>query len=266
MGLAATQKEVEQRPAGDDKRKLEKEKEEMKIICLCAYRDASLYLPAFISCLKPYVDGFMFLNDREDNPDYSLRVIRVAADGLLLAHIERSQLANEDPFAFETRNRTILLNEALAEGADYMLCLDADERLEVNFLKQMREWLSMHTEVSLWAQVRDLWNSPRQYRIDGPWSKKQKPVMFPARSVRERQYHEGNVLHRSWLGYEIKGSGTTAVYNLYHLGSLTPELRQQRVRQHEIADPEHRWQKDYTYLADETGLQVEKIPDGRGWQ
>lgn len=231
----------------------------MKIIALCCFRNASGYLGEFLAHLAPHVDGFLFLDDRSNKSEAQ------SARELIGDYPKATTLINRagrtsDPFAYETRNRAILLREAIAEGATHVLCLDADERLEKRFLDNIRnicqESVSSHA-----VRVRDLWNSTTHYRIDPPWCHKSKSVLFDIyESIRIPSDQE---LHQEWL--ESSPEENEPVYNLYHLGSLTAGLRAERVRRHEAADPERRYQPDYKYLNDSTNLKLEAIPDGRNW-
>lgn len=231
-----------------------------KIICLCCFRDAESNLAKFIEHLKPFVDGFIFLDDRS-NPMSTGSVVAgfCAGDKVLsiLCRFSNSQA----PFAYEVQNRQILLNEAINEGASMLLCLDADERVEKRFLEQLRA-LAGPTIYTL--AVRDLWDDAEHYRVDGVWSKKRKAIYFPCP---KKIYREPvGALHTPWVGPFQEPWTKNMDFNLYHLGSISRELRWKRVSRHETADPKRKWQDDYGYLNDDTGLQLEEIPAGRGWR
>lgn len=237
----------------------------MKIIVLCCFRDASAYLPEFIRHLSPHVDRFLFLDDRSAIPHrtFSEDLIK----GMMTCKaslIQRSgRLAGDDaPFSMESRNRSILLREALAEGADWVLTLDADERVELEFLKKMRGWCLPAFD-AIGFRLRDVWNSPNQYRTDGIWSEKRKTALWNVAATGALLPSEG--LHGPWIRNVDDCNVVRLDASIYHLGSLTAELRTERVRRHETADPEHKWQADYSYLAKEDGLKLETIQPGRGW-
>lgn len=229
-----------------------------KIIALCAFRDANEYLQGFLENVTPYVDGIIFCADRSNGEVDSWAV--PASNPKVITIIERHS-GNQDPYAYESRNRALLLREALAEGATSVLCLDADERLPKPTLALLREYDA--AQQSMGVIVRDCWNSLDQYRVDPPWNSKTKPILFPADKVASWNMQPPIIgLHQPWVPvhhYNLAGE-------LFHLGSLTPELRAERVRRHEAADPNHRFQANYTYLNDETGLMLESVPEGRGWK
>jgi hypothetical protein len=224
----------------------------MKILALCAFRDAAQYLPEFVGHLRAHVDGILMINDG------SVDSGEVLVSGDPLVKLGTQLFSGHPQHLHEIKNRKSLLLWALREGADYVLCLDADERCEFEFLKSMRELACWKLSYSL--HVRDLWNSEDQYRTDGVWSAKRKEVFFPI-----YPYWGVEELHCPWRFVDCPAPTTPTRFHLYHLGSLTPELRKARVDKFHAIDPNHVWQSDYNYLADETGLQLEKIPKDRGW-
>lgn len=234
-----------------------------RIIVLCCYQNATAYLEEFVSHLEPYVDSFLFLDDRSDpsSRDTAARMIYgwKKVDGVI-----QRRCRYPDPFMFESRNRALLLREALSEGATHVLCADADERFENTFLRNMRYIVENNPLDAYSLQVRDLWNSPDQYRIDNPWNSKRKAILFDAELIAEGNHLPQSKLHAPWM---TTIPPKPLEWNLYHLGSMTPELRAERVRRHNEADPEKKFQSiGYDYLADESGLQLEAIGPGRGWR
>lgn len=233
----------------------------MRLVGLCCFRDAAQHLPALALSLEGYLDGVIWCDDAsqdgsaacvESNP-FTLDVIKVG---------NRSNFG-----ANEVTNRLMLLEMARRHKADWLLCFDADFRFERKFLDRLREIISAsESKPVVWLKLRDLWNSPDQYRVDGVWGKKELPLLFPR--VPFNRYHERGTLHTQWVPPWLQNPTlqTHTDWNVYHLGSISEELRQKRVETHNLADPERKWQGDYNYLGDETGLQVERIPDGRGFE
>lgn len=230
-----------------------------RIIVLCCFRNADGYLYEFVQHLRDHVDGFIAIDDNSDD-DGALTFI---AEPKTLALFTRTK-GNLSPFAHESRNRVLLLREALAEGATHVLCADADERFENTFLRNMRYIVENNPLDAYSLQVRDLWNSPDQYRVDPPWNSKRKAVLFDAELIADGNHLPQNRLHVPWM---TTIPPKPLEWNLYHMGSMTPELRAERVRRHNEADPDHKWQSDYDYLAQEgPELRLESIPAGRGWR
>lgn len=229
------------------------------IACLCYYRDASGDIRDFVSHINPHVDRMFFLDDRSSPDKRDRSIDAIYQTSKVHGFIYRGSRYS-DQFAHEAQNRRILLNEADACGFTWVLTLDCDERLELQFLRDLRGICEGGEMAGYSLHVRDLWNTPMQYRTDGVWATKRKTILFNIGGTHKFDHPVG--LHQPWLNT----SPTADLgYNLFHMGSLTPELRAERVKRHEAADPTHKWQADYKYLAEETGLQLERIPEGRNW-
>lgn len=232
----------------------------MKIVGLCAFRDAASYLPGLIENLGSALDCVIWADD--GSMDGSAGIAESSPITLDILTRKRGEM-----FSHETENRALLLKRALAYGADWVLCMDADFRFEKRFLNSL-EMIARDNEYTpvVWLKLRDLWNAENQYRVDGIWSHKTQPLLF--RCVPFNEYHLPGTLHSQWVPPWMKQDALQSHtdWNVYHLGSLTPELRRQRVENFNRVDAAKHYQSDYSYLCDETGLQVEKICPCRGFQ
>ena len=234
----------------------------MRIFCLCAFRNAADVLPDFLDHLRGHVDGVILLDDGSTDDGYKICEAHPTVTGL----ITDKQVVEHAPHARETENRELLLREAYKRGADWVLCMDADERVEKNMLREMRALLDKVPQCgAVSVKVCDLWNDLGHYRTDARWAGKRKEILFWIQPF--SSYWPKGSLHCRWRPPEIHAPVFDSFYNLYHLGSLTKELRAARVEKFlEIDSNPPRFQEDYNYLADETGLKLEKIPEGRGWK
>lgn len=232
----------------------------MKLIALCAFRDAEHLLPEFLDHLVGHVDGALLVDDASKT-DAGYNICQAHP---LVMNLGRGKPMDHAPHAYESECRNMLLRVAQTEGASHVLCLDCDERLELGCLRGLRSWIAEMPNHALEVQLRDLWNGLDQYRTDPPWDSKRKVVLFPLKPF--DKYYPANSLHQPWMppGQDTPIWPTT--FNLYHLGSQTPELRRARVAKFNAIDARKAWQADYDYIASENGLTVEKIPDGRNYR
>jgi hypothetical protein len=231
----------------------------MRLFCLCAFRDASAHLKEFMDCLRDHFDGVLFFDDCSS--DNSVNITQ--HDPIVWRVMQRREPG--PAHKFESQNRLSLLKEAAILGGTHCLVLDADERLELGMLKGLRKTLETVHNAAFSVHLRDLWGGLDRYRTDGVWALKRKVICFPLIPEQIEPYYQPGVLHQPWMPPTQRTMEVKTTFNLYHLGSITPEMRKARVAKFEQIDSEHKFQADYSYLACEQNLQLETIPAGRGW-
>lgn len=204
----------------------------MKIVAAFAFRDDHHLVPDLLTNLEGMIDDYVCWDDR----------------------------ANNGIYCHEGQIRNHLIREAKDRGADWILGIDPDERFERDAQHKVRELIQEKKRVVYSFRWRELW-TPTQYRVDGIWGHKIKPILFP---VYPGQTFMNQVLHSFWFptneGYERKDAGL----NLYHLKMISPHAREARRRLYNQVDPFKELQRiGYDYLVDESGLQLASIPEGR---
>jgi glycosyltransferase involved in cell wall biosynthesis len=233
----------------------------VKVVALLAFRDEEAYLPGFFTHLRNYVSEFVVLDD--NSADRSAEIARAQPGTHVLT---RRAAAPPSDHYFEVDNRRALLAAALERGADWVLCCDADERHETRLLERLPS-LTRGSGEAYALRVRDLWDGGDRYRVDGRWKWKSKFVLFP--SAPFAQYHPSHALHTSWVPPNIRCPDENILdYNIYHLSSLRRRDRLARREKFKTIDPDNRYQPriGYDYLADETGIVLERIPPGREFE
>lgn len=232
-----------------------------RILALVPVRDEMRFLPGLLANLEEQVDGVVALDDgstdgsREflERHPFVLELITVAAG---------AQEELED-----SKNHMALIEAAAGHRADWLLGVDADERLEVGFRERAEAELDRAETAGhegLWIPFLELWDSPDTVRVDGIWGEKRKAVLFkPDPSAR----YETKRLHSIWAPWPPRqGEYPTADLRLYHLRMIRPEDRRARADRYRRLDPEHRWQEvGYDYLVDETGIRLAPIEPSRGY-
>lgn len=232
----------------------------VRLLALLAVRNQADLLPGYVANVGPQVDGIVALDDGstdgsaeflESRPEV-LQVLRISPD--------RAQWD-------EVGNYRALVAAGLRHGAEWLLSLDADERVEREFRTRCERVIRRGRFLRYTAyavHMLELWNSTGEYRVDGIWGSK-----TPARLFKARENHEFDTrpLHatKAPLQSSIARSFPVADLNVYHLGMLHRENREARRRRYEKLDPENRWQRKvgYAYLTDEGGLQLRGITAGR---
>ncbi len=233
----------------------------MTLLALLQARNEARYLPGWLENVAPAVDGIIALDDGSTDDTAAL----------LRAHPKVIEVIGNPPGSAwnERGNHMALITSARAHGGDWVLAVDADERLEQCFAAEAPRLLGDAEDRGVEAyslQLRELWNDRRHYRIDDIWGGKARYRLF--RNRREHTKFDPRPLHRYWMPLEIVSRIATAGahldINLYHLRMIRREDRSARHTRYVALDPGGRFQpQGYGYLIDETGMELAEIAPGR---
>jgi hypothetical protein len=208
-----------------------------RVLGIYSFRFDAHLVPALRANTRPFVDGWISWDDR-------------GAQG---------------PFGDETERRYALLNAARDAGAEWVLTLDPDERIESRFRLGYRRALASRANVVTFA-LRELY-SPREYRTDGVWGTKRQPRLLRVRDGIVRPDSAVGSLHVQWTSFLPAPQVLESRFNVYHLKMIDPERRRGRAALYRHLDPDLRMQAiGYDYLADEAGMALRRIPLGRGYR
>lgn len=208
----------------------------MKIVAVTNYRFDKDYLEDWKKNLEPLVDDYVTVYDE-----------------------------NGTLYKDESRARMRLYELAKQKGADWVVVMDPDERIEKHAAKKIKKIirkLEQHgsPRAALKFHLRELYK-PSAYRLDGIWGKKEKHAIF---SVKDDNIFSDAKLHvpREPQNTDLKVINTGL--NIYHLKHIKPELRKHRKEIYNKLDPDHKFQSfGYDYLDDEQGISLKRIPFGR---
>jgi len=232
-----------------------------KLVALLAVRDGMRFLPGFLRNVAPQVDGIIALDDGSSDGSAELLAGHAAIIELLRNPTDR-------PTWDEVGNHRALIGAALRHAAEWALCVDADERLEEQFRARAERVIARGRRLGYTAyavRLRELWDDPRQYRVDGIWGRKSVARLF---RLREDHEFDPRALHglKAPLQARRRGRFPSADLTLYHLAMIRAEDREARRRRYEAADPDRLWQRiGYEYLTDVRGLTLRSVQRGRGF-
>jgi glycosyltransferase involved in cell wall biosynthesis len=240
-----------------------KSRNRIRLLAVAAVRDEMEYLPGFLDNVAAQVDGIVALDD--GSRDGSAELLESHEAVLELIRIERNGSRWD-----EVGNYKTLVAAALQHRPDWIISLDADERLEREFRPRAERVIRRGSRLGLSAfavQIRELWDSPDTYRVDGVWGRKAVARLF---RVREDHVFDERRLHAVKAPLQSRGlrGWTIADLAVYHLRMLHPESRAARRRRYEELDPEMRFQPGigYAYLTDATGIRLKRVPRERHYR
>lgn len=208
-----------------------------RILAVYSFRFDAHLVPAMLRNIEPLVDGWLSFDDRQHDD---------------------TVISDEVP------RRIALLEAAREAGAEWVLAIDPDERHETRLRRLLPRLLDGDANAYSLA-FREMY-TPTKYRVDGVWgAKRQVRLIRIADGIVTDQPH--GVYHMPWFDFLPEKRLRRADANIYHLRMITADRRKARAALYEGVDPEHRMQSvGYDYLADDSGLQLQRIPFGRGYR
>lgn len=234
----------------------------VRLLATVAVRDDARFVQGWLRNVPPHVDGVVALDDGSSDEGGDLLEAHPSVLEVLRVPVER-------PAWDEVANHRALVTAALRHGADWIVSLDADERVEHAFRDRAERAVRRGRAVGLDAfgvRVAELWDTPTMVRVDGVWGRKTAARLFRARLDHQfdtRPLHS----HKAPLQRRRLGRFAIADVRVYHLRMVDPADRDARRRRYEALDPEARWQPGlgYAYLTDPSGLRLAPVPRRRGF-
>lgn len=145
-------------------------------------------------------------------------------------------------------------------GADWILVVSPDERLEIGAEEIIRKAISGPRDRCYKLPVREMY-TPTAYRSDGNWAKRVQARLYPydPTFIFDQKSLHNNIAPRHPILKKL-----VLDVNLYHLKHIEPENRTTRVKVFEKLDPKHKFQRiGYEYLDNVDNLEMTAIPEGR---
>lgn len=149
---------------------------------------------------------------------------------------------------------------AVDAGADWVLVVDPDERLEDRAARVVRALMQQYRgrPVVLRLRLRELF-APDAYRVDGRWDRYWRGRLYP---VRDDSVMSGKAIHCPPC--PINHPRVPVDVNLYHLKMVEPANRAARALAYAGAEAQHGHPgRDWSRLTAGRGMVLRKIPPGR---
>lgn len=231
----------------------------VRLLAVVAARNEERYLPGLLANVAPHVDGVVALDDGSTD----------GTRAILEAHPKVLEVLDPAPDRDrwdEVENHRRLVRAALDHGAEWIIALDADERVEIGFRDRVERAIARGRRLGLTAYstpMHELWDRPDRWRADGPWRRKRPPRLFAARPDHG---FDPRPLHGSKAPEQGQRAGLyiPADVRLYHLRMIEAADRDARRRRYEELDPDHLFQQEgYAYLTDLSGIRLRRVPRRR---
>ena len=201
------------------------------ILGIFAFRYDHALVPDLLTNIAPMVDGWISWDDRQ----------------------------RQELWYHEGNIRQLLIAAARDAGADWVLCVDPDERYEARLAAVIRELTREKKPVIYGFPFRELYR-PDSYRVDGIWGDKIRWNLFPLLSGQEFMNHN---VHSGWFPINADYEFIRTDFNLYHLKMIAAANRIARRDLYKAIDVNSVQEIGYDYLTDEDGARFEVIPCGR---
>ncbi len=207
-----------------------------RLTCLLPVRNAEDEIPGYLECVRLLGARIVALDDGSTDAGADL----LAASPLverLLRNPRRESYAGWDDAA----NRQALLDAAVDSGAEWILFLDADERIDAADAEALRSFLAAGADpgCAYGFRVHRMVGAD-SYDRAGLW-------VYRLFAAQPGQRLPETRLHLVPVPTSIPpGNRRLTTIRIQHFGAADEARRRQRLRKYEEADPDHRWQADYT--------------------
>jgi hypothetical protein len=192
---------------------------------------------------------------------------------LWVADVLVLQVPKTGPWGHEGEQNATKREMLRKAGATWVLFVDPDERIEDRAAELVPPILHAayqagNRHVVYGFPLREMW-TPDAYRVDGNWGEKMpRHRLFWLR--RDASYPH-KPIHSGTAPLSTRRYREVLPVNMYHLKNIEPSNRVERAKAYMNADPDFVHQRaetsarNWDWMADETGLQLEGIPPGRGF-
>lgn len=210
-----------------------------RVICLLPARNAAADLPRFLDSATHYCDAIIALDD--GSTDETADILMASP---LVARLIRNPVRADYRDWDDAANRNRLLTEAADFAPDWIISIDADERIDTSDALALREFLATDAlpGCAYGFQHVPIRGDPEHFIPRFQWVYR----LFsyaPGQRFPRRRLHfvpiPTAIPRRRWI---------TTTLRIQHFGGMTAARRQARFRKYEEADPVRRYQSNYDHL------------------
>ena len=213
---------------------------------LLPVRNGAEDLPAFLDAVSRYADAVVALDDGSTDDSHAILAAHPLVK-VLLRNPCRTSYSGWDDAA----NRNALLDAAGQLGPQWLLSLDADERIDAIEGAALRDFLITDAlpGIAYYFRCYPTETENGRYSPIYVWV----PRLF---AYEPRQRFPSRRLHFAPIPLTIpRAARIYTTFRIQHLGGMTAQRRHARYEKYRQADPDSHYWPDYTVLLDETAAE-----------
>lgn len=222
-----------------------------KIIVLIQARNESKHMPEILLHFNDYCDGFIFLDDGSTDDTYEK-----AQHEKLLVKAKKKYKGYFD----DLENRNILLRLSNFFKSDWLIFVDADERIDFRY-SNIRKYANSNKIDIYSLHLVDLWDNPETYRTD-MLDRPINGIAIRTRMFRNKgslQIYANREIHFTPVPY-TKNPGLAKILIL-HYGNYDKEIRERKFNLYTSQDMDgKKLGHSYEYLKDKI-VKLKRIED-----
>jgi glycosyltransferase involved in cell wall biosynthesis len=209
-------------------------------------RNAEQLLPRWLASASTYADAVIALDD--GSTDATLSILR---EHPLVTEVLRNPVRSSYQGWDDLANRQRLVDAARRAGAQWLLFLDADERIDADDGKALRQFLESEAlpGYAYGCEVFRMVDDDEHYDPRGLWVFRLFAAADGVDALGSRRLHfvpvPSSIPMDHWMQTSIR---------IQHFGSLTATHRQARFDKYLEADPDNEFQEDYDNLLDDPAI------------
>jgi hypothetical protein len=220
----------------------QKIKNKHNIICLLQVKNEALIIKEALHHFSEHFDGIILLDDGSTD-----KTFEIATTPKLLCKAQKKNISKSFN---DLENRNLLLEMAFFFKSDWLIFLDADERLHHKY-DNLKDILQRTQANVLEFKCLHLWDSAEKYRVDIPEGSN--GLMSRCRMFRHKgwmQIYSNREIYFTAVPF-LKNTQSVPVLIL-HYGLMDKETRQRKYDLYKSQDKEAKKQGyDYEYLLDD---------------
>ena len=226
--------------------------ERQLLVCLVPARNAELDLPGLLECVSGFCDAVVALDDGSTDGTWDVLNAHPLVK-ILLRNPRREDYRGWDDA--ENRNRLIEATEQL--NPEWLISLDADERIDDRDAASLRDFLATDALPGCAYGFRHV-----PMRDDGEHFLPKYQWVYRVFSAEPGQRFPNQKLHFVPVPTSIpRYRWIRTTLRIQHYGGMTSERRLLRFHKYLEADPNRRYQNDYAHL-----IEAPAAEDLRRWQ